>query len=191
MSRTMNSIWIEDRETSRRCARHEAFWDGCLEAGPLLWVTAPQATSGVGPKLPATEEALWADVEYVLDKGEFDLGRTCFAGDSLPVFHPWLGPDQFAAWLGAEMEVKPRDNTSWVKPFVKDAAAYPAFQLDPGNRWWRLYLELVKGSVERGKDKWVTAYPDLHTGIDALAAIRGPENLMLDLWRVRTSSTMR
>jgi hypothetical protein len=35
--------------------------------------------------------------------------------------------------------------------------------------------------VERGKDRWVTAYPDLHTGIDALGAMRGPERLMLDL----------
>jgi hypothetical protein len=39
----------------------------------------------------------------------------------------------------------------------------------------------VRASVERGRDRWVTAYPDLHTGIDALSAIRGPENLLMDL----------
>jgi hypothetical protein len=177
----VNTIWLEERETHRRCVRHEAFWDGCLERGPLLWVTVPGAKTGTEPARPATEEALWTDVEYVLDKGEYDLAYTHFAGDSLPVFHPWLGPDQFAAWLGAEMEVRPLDNTSWVKPFVEDFTECSSFALSTDNRWWRLYLELVGGAVERGRDKWITAYPDLHTGIDALAALRGPENLMLDL----------
>ncbi|MEI6780741.1 MAG: hypothetical protein WCQ21_07460 [Verrucomicrobiota bacterium] len=177
----MRSIWLNERDVTKRCARNEAFWEGCLDAGPLLWITVPHATRGVPPKAPATEEALWTDVEYVLDKGEYDLAHTHFAGDALPVFHPWLGPDQFSAWLGAEMELKPLENTSWIKRFVTDANAYPPFRIAPANRWWRLYLELVRGAVERGADKWVTAYPDLHTGIDALAAIRGPENLMMDL----------
>ncbi len=177
----MKSIWIDRRDLAARCARNEAFWDGCLDAGPLLWITVPGAVRGVPPGEPDTEQRLWTDVEYVLDKGEYDLAHTHFAGDALPVFHPWLGPDQVAAWLGAEMQVKPRENTSWVRPFVKDANAYPPLRIDPDNRWWRLYLDLVRGAVERGADKWVTAYPDLHTGVDALAAIRGPEALMLDM----------
>jgi hypothetical protein len=64
-------------------------------------------------------------------------------GDALPIHNPWLGPDQVAAWLGAEM--------------------------------------ILRASVEKGKDRWVTAYPDLHTGIDGLSAIRGPENLLMDM----------
>ncbi len=47
--------------------------------------------------------------------------------------------------------------------------------------WWKIYLRLVKDSVDAGKGKWITAYPDLHTGIDGLAAIRGVERLMMDL----------
>jgi succinate dehydrogenase flavin-adding protein (antitoxin of CptAB toxin-antitoxin module) len=35
--------------------------------------------------------------------------------------------------------------------------------------------------VERGRGKWVTTYPDLHTGIDGLLALRGPERLLVDL----------
>lgn len=177
----MKSIWLAPDSIALRCARHEAFWRKELDEGPLLWITAPLEKPGTPPKEPATEEGLWTDVEYVLSKAEYDLGRTYFAGDSLPVFNPWLGPDQFAAWLGAEMQLKPRDNTSWVRPLSKDASEYPSFHLDPSNRWWRLYLSLVRRSVERGKDKWITAYPDLHTGIDALAALRSPEQLMFDM----------
>jgi len=42
-------------------------------------------------------------------------------------------------------------------------------------------LELLNRCAEAGQDKWITAYPDLHTGIDGLSAVRGPENLMMDM----------
>jgi hypothetical protein len=177
----VQSIWLDPGMVALRCARNEAFWRNELERGPLLWITVPQAKPGTPPSEPATEDALWTDVEYVLAKAEHDLSRTYFAGDSLPVFNPWLGPDQFAAWLGAELQLKPREFTSWVRPFIEDANSYPRFRLDPSNRWWSLYLELVRGSAERGKGKWITTYPDLHTGIDGLAAMRGPEQLMFDM----------
>jgi len=58
---------------------------------------------------------------------------------------------------------------------------YPEFRIDPGNHWWRLYLEIVRRSAEAGRGKWITGFPDLHTGIDALSAMRTPERLLLDL----------
>jgi hypothetical protein len=177
----MQSIWIESGSVAARCARHEAFWRNELDKGPLLWITVPRAKPGTPPHEPATEEALWTDVEYVLDKAEHDLSRTYFAGDALPVFAPFLGPDQFSAWLGAEMDLKPRENTSWVRPLAKEAKSFSCFEIDPSNRWWRLYLDILRSSADRGKDKWITAYPDLHCGIDALAAIRSPERLMFDM----------
>jgi hypothetical protein len=109
------------------------------------------------------------------------LARTYFAGDALPVYNPWLGPDQFAAWLGCEMELRVAQFTSWVKPFVKDWSQHQTFEIDPHNKWWQLYLDLLVASVEYGKDKWVTSYPDLHCGVDGLAAVRGPENLLMDM----------
>jgi hypothetical protein len=177
----MKTIWLEERQTDAICARHEAFWRGELEEGPLLWIAVPRVLPGTPPKEPPTEEALWTDVDYVMAKAEYDLGHTYYAGDALPVFNPWLGPDQFAAWLGADLTLRPRENTSWVKPFIYDLEKDPDFQIDPSNRWWRLYLEIVEASVQSGKDKWVTTYPDLHTGIDGLCAMRGPKELMIDL----------
>jgi hypothetical protein len=173
--------WIEPGRLERALARNEAFWTGELEDGPLAWITAPGALPGSPPMEPASEEALWSDVAYALDSAEHVLSHTFYAGDALPVHNPWLGPDQAAAWLGAPLTLAPRLNTSWVAPLVTDWAEHPRLAVDPANRWWRLYLTLLRGSVERGRDKWITAYPDLHTGIDGLAALRGPERLLLDL----------
>lgn len=177
----METIWIEPRQLALALQRNEAFWKKQIDDYPLIWVTVPGATPGRPPPEPATEEALWTDVDYVLANAEYQLARTYFAGDALPVHNPWLGPDQVAAWLGAEITLAPRLNTSWVKPFVRDWAEHPKLAIEPENRWWKLYLEILRRSVEQGRGKWVATYPDLHTGIDGLSAIRGPENLLLDL----------
>jgi len=177
----MKTIWIEEQQLARALQRNEAFWRGELEEGPLMWVTAPGAKPSQPVPEPASEAELWTNVDYVMAATNRTLAGTHYAGDALPVFCPWLGPDQFAAWLGADLELQPRQNTSWCKPFVQDWAAHLQLRIDPENRWWRLYLQLLRESVRAGAGKWVTGYPDLHTGIDALSAIRSPENLAVDL----------
>ena len=122
-------------------------------------------------------------------KAEDALSRTHYAADALPIYTPWLGPDQFSAWLGAELTFSTRDNTSWAAPFVEDWDAHPDFRIDANNRWWRKYLEILRASVQAGRGKWVTGYPDLHTGIDALGAMRNPERLMIDLLTVPDAIT--
>jgi hypothetical protein len=94
------------------------------------------------------------------------------------VFCPWLGPDQFAAWLGAELFLNPRESTSWSKPFVEDWNEHPQFAIVPENRWWRLYLEILNESARVGRNQWVTGYPDLHT-----AAIHRAMTQMTSLWK--------
>ncbi len=181
----MTSAWVEPARLRAALQRNEAFWTGDLDDGPLVWATAPDAVRGEAPgKAPApppAEADEWTDLGYVMDKAEHDIAHTCHEGDAIPMHNPWLGPDQAAAWLGADITFAPRDNTSWVKPFVRDWAEHPKLAIDPANRWWKLYLDILRASVERGRGRWVTAYPDLHTGIDGLGAIRGSEKLMMDL----------
>src|SRR5690606_36872418 len=123
---------------------------------------------------PAEDEALWTDIEYAMNAAELRLSRVHFAGDALPFYDPWFGPDQFAAWLGAEMRILPRESTSWIKPSIEQWDDVPELRIDPNNRWWKLYLESLDASVDAGKGKWITCFPDLHSGIDALSALRGP-----------------
>ena len=177
----MKTVWIEESRVKKACQRNEAFWKNELDDGPLMWITVPDAKPGNPPAEPDEEEKMWTDLDYYIESAEYELSHTYYAGDAVPVQHPWLGPDQFAAWLGAEIRLKPKEFTSWVKPFVDDWENYPELKIDPENHWWKLYLEMVHRSVEAGKGKWITAYPDLHTGIDGLSAIRGPEKLMMDM----------
>jgi hypothetical protein len=173
--------WVEPASLPARLARNEAFWDNALTDGPLVWVTVANARKVERPPLPATIEATWMDVDYVLRAGKADLEATYYAGDALPVYCPWLGPDQFAAWLGAELSFSDTERTTWVTPFIEDWNDHPDFRIDPANRYWQTYLEILRRSADEGRAHWVTGYPDLHTGIDALCAMRGPERLAIDL----------
>jgi len=177
----METCWIPEGQLSAALERNEAYWRGELEEYPLMWVAAPDAKPRRNLPEPVNEAELWTNVDYAIAAGENQLAATHFAGDAPPFYNPWLGPDQFAAWPGAELTLRPRDYTSWVKPFVNDWSRHPEFTLDPENRWWKLYWELLRESIRAGRGKWVTTFPDLHTGIDALSAIRGPENLLVDL----------
>ncbi len=177
----MHTPWINEYQLYQSIRRNQAFWSRQLEDYPLLWITVPGAKKGKDLPEPNHEQEMWTDIDYFIAYSENTLSRTHFAGDALPVCHPWLGPDQFAAWLGAEITLKPKEFTSWVKPFVNDWSDYPVLKIAPNNPWWKLYIETVRASAQAGQDKWITAYPDLHSGIDGLCAIRGPENLMLDM----------
>ena len=185
----MKTPWIPEGQLARALERNEAFWRRELDGGPLLWVTARDARPGPVPPEPKEEEELWTDPGYVVTSAESVLSRTHHAGDALPVFCPWLGPDQFAGWLGADLRLRPRESTSWSVPFVAEwpehgsLGTHGEFRIDPENRWWKLYLRILRESVRAGRDRWVTGYPDLHSGIDALSAMRGPENLAVDLIR--------
>ena len=178
----MHTLWIEEKQLVRAQARNEAFWCGQLEEYPLMWITVPKARPGKVVAEPGNEEELWTNPDYIIESTEAQLSRTYYAGDALPVYNPWLGPDQFAGWLGADLILRPREhNTSWVVPFIEDWDKHSEFHIDPDNRWWKLYLKILQLSAEAGKDKWVTGFPDLHTGIDALSAMRGVERLLVDL----------
>ncbi len=180
----MHTPWIPEKQLARALVRNEAFWTGELDEHPLLWLTVPDARPGRPPAPPATDERQWTDVDYLMAKAEDSLARTHYAADALPIYTPWLGPDQFSAWLGADLTFSTRDNTSWAAPFIEDWSDHPEFRIDADNRWWKTYLEILRASVQAGREKWVTGYPDLHTGIDALGAMRNPERLMIDLLTV-------
>lgn len=178
----MRSHWIAESQLSAALERNEAFWKGTLRGGPLLWVTVPGALwPGPAPARPETDEAQWTDVDYQMAKAEHSLAGTAWFADALPVYNPWLGPDQFSAWLGGDLSFSTANNTSWTHAFIEDWQAFPDFAIRRDGRWWRAYIALLEASVERGRDRWVTGYPDLHTGIDALGAMRGAELLMMDM----------
>jgi hypothetical protein len=160
--------------------RLEAWWDRQIVDRAPVQVTAPRNRKlDQAPIAPDDLATRWTDIDYVLRAAEYRMRSTYYAGDSYPHYFANLGPDVFAGYLGCPLEFG--ENTSWSFPIVQDWDDPPEIRLDPTNRWWRLTLEMTRAAAERFAGKCVLGLTDLHGGIDAVAALRDPQSLALDL----------
>jgi hypothetical protein len=157
-----------------------AWWCCDVVDRACIQVTAPRA--GVTPRSipdPGTVDARWTDVDYVVESQGERIRCTYYGGEAFPLFNPNLGPDIFAGFLGAPIHFAP--DTSWADPIITDWETRPALALDPNAPWWRLQIGLLATAADAGRGKWITGIPDTHAGGDALAALRGRQELCFDL----------
>ncbi|MDH7601275.1 MAG: hypothetical protein QHI38_03920 [Armatimonadota bacterium] len=106
---------------------------------------------------------------------------TYFAADAVPFFVPNFGPDVYAAFFGAELKFAKDHATSWAVPFVTDWENVAELFSSPKGRWWDAALDFVSKAREIGRGKFGVGVFDLHSNLDCLAAMRGPEQLCMDL----------
>jgi hypothetical protein len=176
-------LYKQDWEEAQQ--RIMAWWQGEVIDRPCLQITAPRveawdAESKTLPE-PASLDERWTNVDYVLRSAADHIRRTFWGGEAFPLFHPNLGPDAFAAFFGGELRfVDPW--TSWVPPMIADWETAPDLVIREDNPWWQLQFQLVRKSMAQGEGKWITGIPDTHSGADALAALRGRNQLCLDLY---------
>ena len=148
----------------RPCVCIKAFRDSANPPSP------PRALNGVGDVGAAFREYdAWASQVHWL-------------GEAIPFLNPNFGPDQFAAWLGGDLRHSSLDEqTSWAVPVIKDWAT-DALHIDrPRGIWWERILDLMRQAAEYAKGKFVPGLPDIHSNMDALSALRGPQDLCVDL----------
>ena len=172
-------LYCEDWE--KRKKRYLEYWARENHDRPLLDITAPKVQRSEPPvSHHGTLRDRWMDTEYVLKRANWQMQNTCYLGESFPAFHPFLGPDYFAACYGTEIIFG--EHTSWAEPWMtdEDVETFRGFQLDPENVYYKKMIELTKAAVEDGKDKYLVGVTDLHAGADGLVSMRGPQNLCFD-----------
>jgi hypothetical protein len=163
-----------------------AWWHGEIVDRPCLQVTAPregyeeQWLSSRTRAATTSLERWWTDIEFVVDRTARQIEATFWGGEAFPLFRPNIGPDAFAAFLGAPLRLL--ETTTWVEHTIEEWRQAPELRIDEDNRWWRLQLDLLRAGHEVGRGRWITGVPDTHAGGDALSALRGPSRLCLDLY---------
>ncbi|MEI7633367.1 MAG: hypothetical protein WCK47_03700 [bacterium] len=143
-----------------------------------LWSPAPGAPPTLPPS-PADIRERWFNFDWRLDCHKAFLMATEYHAEGFPSFFCNLGPDVIAAFLGAELSFA--QDTSWAHPFVHDWEALPSLRFDAENPFWKAMENFLRLATEHGRGKWITQTGDLHSGADALSALRGPEELCMDI----------
>jgi len=165
-----------------RIARQDAFWQREIIDRPVVCVSVPRVTpSHCAPTRTAhaTARDRWMDAQFVAECALAEAMGRDYLGDALPIAWPNLGPDLFAAFLGCELEFG--DDTSWSVPCVKTWADAATVRFSEESVYWKKLLEMTDALLQIGKGKFYTGLTDIHPGGDAIAALRGPEQLNLDL----------
>ena len=161
--------------------RWEAFYAGEIIDRPVVCVTAPR--EGCEPVPARSYRAQVFDhVDAVIDQALVAAESRHWLGEAIPVFNPSFGPDEIGVFCGAELcWSDDSGDTNWSKPFVGDWNHLPAIRLQLDSPLWRRRLEFYRRGAERLAGKMIQRPPDLHTNMDLLASIRGPQRLCMDL----------
>lgn len=162
-------------------ARWMAFWEQDLIDRPLCAIRAPR--EGVEP-VPAVRYLAGANEPFgpVVEQAVAHAETVYWGGEAIPHYVPSFGPDQIAAFLGAELVFPEASGaTSWALPCIDDWSAALPLTLDPDNPWWRRMREFLAALAKGFAGKLLVAHLDLHSNLDTLLAMRGGERLCLDL----------
>ncbi len=170
-----------DYEDTKR--RIDAFWDRELIDRPVVqfylskpedeWLPMPVS----GHRTPADR---WLDTEYQTEYKATNLKNREFLGDSLPVVHPNLGPEILSALYGCPIHFGDY-GTSWTDPILEDWDQADDIVLDWNHPYLHKLHEMTDALLEAGRGVFITGMTDWHPGGDAVAALRDPQNLAMDM----------
>lgn len=175
-------LYREDIEDVRR--RMTAWWAGEDIGRPACQVGAPRATPLEDiPAMPQPEGVVCPrytarDLAFRVNFGRRSVAGVELFGEAVPTASPCLGPSCLALYLGCRGVEEP--NTVWFEPCIESPET-ARFERNPDNTYWRFQLDLIRRLTAEGRGKFMVAFPDLIEGLDTLAAMRGTQELLLDL----------
>ncbi len=118
----------------------------------------------------------WFDPEWRAQYLDWYVAHSCLKADILPVANTQLGPGSLAAILGGRLEGG--EDTIWIHPdpdFKEDIV------FNPDNQAWKLHKDLLRACKDKAQGHYYVGMPDLMEGLDILAALKGTDNVLIDL----------
>jgi hypothetical protein len=166
--------WTETRENYARWWEHRGL---VLNLGDFP-ANLPHVADDPGEAL--TPQQKHTDADWVATRSRaLRANRDHGIGDVLPVAFVDWGTVSLAAYLGAEVELG--TETIWYHPRPGSPRAWGELRFSPDAPWFRIHEEIYRQSVRIAAGDYVIGQPGIGSNIEVLAALRGGENLMLDL----------
>ncbi len=176
----MQLMYRPDADAVRK--RMTTWWAGGDIGRPAMQIRAPRETPWEAiPAMP--EPAGWitgystSNFDYRVNLGLRYCHATQYMGEAMPFISPDLAPGCLSLFLGCKGREMP--GTVWCEPFAMEDPATLAFRRD--NFYWDFSYRLGQEFLRHGRGKFLIQFPDLIEGLDTLAAIRGAEELLLDM----------
>ena len=128
----------------------------------------------------STMKEKWFDTEYQVKHFEKGIEGKSFLGETFPVYWPNLGPNVYPCMLGGDVEFGAV--TTWAKRMLQSPSEYKNIQFTMENEYFKKLEEMTKYALSRCKGKYLVGYTDIHSGADAADALRGTQELLMDMY---------
>ncbi len=167
--------------------RWNAYYEGEIIDRPIVCVHAPKDGFAAVDPIDTNDyhDKVFGDMDIRIDKVMKRAEATFYGGEAIPDYFPSLGPDELAVFCGGELQWSGNKDgwlmTNWSKPVVKDWESFLPVALDESNGLWQLLLKTYRRAAEKMAGKMLLCPPDLHSNMDLLSALRGPQDLCTDL----------
>jgi len=189
--------WKEDWEPARE--RLLAWWECEAIDRPVVQIFAPQEQEylnvlagmpfwAFGPgqeKDFDTGEELniedrWLRADHLVKTRLPKYEKLYFAGEAFPYFFVNQGPVSIPAYLGGKWTFDKM--TGWGGAVIDDWDTFDFPEdIDPENKYWKATVEITRAAVEAMAGNGLVSISDLGSGGDELVALRGNNEMLLDL----------
>ena len=181
----MNYTNMENWETIKK--RLTLLWDNEILDRPCVSVMCPKDKNNpFNYNRPWGKESLrdyYLNPQCMLERSLDCLEKTYFAGDAFPVIFPYWGTGGHAKYLLTRKQfdtnVLYHPHTIWLEPVIENYDTFD-FNFDKYNPIFQAELQALKFLAQEGKGKFFVAPPDNCGSYDALAALRGNEDFIMD-----------
>lgn len=162
--------------------RWEAWWEGVSEQPLVLTQLGTDAAIRWDKAFDLLD-----DPEAWLQVRRRQVEETVHFGDALPSVRVDFGPVALAAYLGAPLHFAQEEQTTWQDPIIKSWENPVQIEIDWENPWLKQTLQFLDLLAEDARGNYLVCLPDLTGAIDAIANMRGPAELCLDLFEDRAA----
>ncbi len=176
----MNMLWKSNWEETRQ--RFLDWWD---RKGIVLGFWGAPAPGGrphadvPDPGPAASLEQYYTDASWRARQERYRIAHQGFPADCIPTAYTFIGPGSLGLLLGAEAGFA--WDTVWYEPCITDRESHPPLVFDPESTWWAIHEAILRECVATSEGNYFVSYPDIIENFDTLAALRGNEELLLDL----------
>ncbi len=161
-----------------------ALWDREIIDRVCISVSAPKDPKNPYISTPPTSDAdlyrWYNDADWINKRTLERVDKTYFAGDALPNHFSYFGTGGHAKYLAPESAVEYRPDTVWIHPVMDDLETF-SYEFDPKtNVPFKREVEVLKYLAANCDGRYLVGMPDNSGNYDALAELRGNEELMID-----------
>lgn len=156
----------------------QSFWNHDDIGRCIVFLSAPKKKIIAEKQFKNYDDLVkyWTDGEEILKRYRLQFENTYFLGDSFPLVSLNLGASGHAGYFNG-VNYKFDSRTVWFFPVKEDEELY--FSKD--NFFYKKTTEIAKYLVSEGKGDFIVSMPDIAGNLDALAHLRGSENVLVNM----------